>query len=272
MCKINETRYTVGEVSKITGVPKDTLLHYDRIDLFKPKYVNPKTRYRYYTYEQFWHLDIIICCRNLNIPLAKIREILQAENNRKIIELMLEHQQYALDKARYFTKVAEDIDWYSEQYKQIINADTSLPVEVKYFPEKKVIYAENTKNIKEYHVELLKATRTILKRTDSFRRFSGFIMDPEGLKKNNFMKLGEYVEFQTDSPIETDEKYFRILPGGDYACCTVYAIKRQVDFSVMNQWLNEHQIIPELVLVEEIGLQLFEYFGKGYPCTIRVKI
>lgn len=267
-----ENRYTVGQVSKITGVPKDTLLFYDKIDLFKPKYVDEKTKYRYYTYEQFWHLDIIICCRNLNIPLAKIKEILDAKDNQKIVNLLREHQKYAQEMSRYYARVSEDIDWYSDQYDQVTNVTVSTRVEVKYYPEKKVIYAENKENIREYHVKWMEAVRGVLKRPDSFRRFSGFVMNPKGLEKNNFMKIGEYVEFDTELPVDVEEKWCRTLPKGDYACCLVNVVKREVDFSVIHNWLEEHDIQPELVLVEEVGFQLYEYFGLGYPCLVRVKI
>lgn len=269
---MKESRYTVGQVSKITGVPKDTLLFYDKIDLFKPKYVDAKTKYRYYTYEQFWILDIIICCRNLNIPLATIKDILKAEDNKKIVALMKEHQKYAEAMSKYFAKVSENIDWYSEQYELVENANASTEVTVKYFSKRKVIYAENKENIREYHVKWMEAARSVLKQPDSFRRFSGFIMDEEGLTKNKFMKIGEYVEFETEIPSGFDENYCRVLPEGEYACCVVHVVKREVDFSIIRQWLEKNNIRPELILVEEIGFQLYEYFGKGYPCIVRVKI
>lgn len=50
---MGEKRYTIGEVSRITGVSKDTLRFYDKIDLFKPSFVDPQNGYRYYTYDQF---------------------------------------------------------------------------------------------------------------------------------------------------------------------------------------------------------------------------
>ena len=269
---MEETRYTVGQVSKITGVPKDTLLYYDKIDLFKPKYVDSHTKYRYYTYEQFWHLDIIICCRNLNIPLITIKEILKAKDNQQIVALMKEHQKYAQEMSRYYQQVSKDIDWYEKQYKLVQQAKESAEIEVKYYEEQSVIYAENEKNIREYHVKWMEAARGMLREKDSFRRVSGFVMNPEGLKKNNFMKIGEYVEFETKEMKDIDSRYFRVLPAGKYVCCVVWIVKRNVDFSRLNDWLKERGIIPELVLVEEIGFQMYEYFDKGYPCLVRVKI
>ena len=63
---VSERRYLIGEVSKIMGISKDTLRFWDKIGLLKPKYVDPENCYRYYTYDQFWSMDIIMCCRSLN--------------------------------------------------------------------------------------------------------------------------------------------------------------------------------------------------------------
>lgn len=265
-------RYTVGEVSRISGVPKDTLLYYDRIDLFKPKFVNPDTRYRYYTHDQFWQLDIIIACRNLNIPLATLREILQARDNGRIVELMRQHQDYARERSRYYEQVARDIDWYSEQYALARNADVEDEIRVEHFPERQVVYAEDREFVWEYHVRMIEASRHVLARPDSFRRCSGFVMDPAGLEKNNFMKLAEYTEYFTQESPAVDPAHIRVLPGGDYACCTVNVVHRQVDFSRMNRWLSENGVKPQLVLMEEIAFQMFEYFGQGYPCRLCIKI
>ena len=264
--------YTVGEVSKMTGVSKDTLLYYDKINLFKPQYVNPETKYRYYTYKQFWQLDIIICCKNLGIPIPVIRDILLTKDSQKIIEMMKLHQEEAMTRSNYYKKVAEDIDWYVEQYNMVKSITVPSQITVEHFQERRVIYAENENNMKDYHSKFLEATKNVLKRTDSFRRSSGFIMNPEGIEKNKFMKIGEYAEFESDMEDVVNEENYHVIPEGEYACCIVNVVNRDVDFSQLNQWLMEHKIKPELVLMEEIGFQLFDYFAQGYPCRVKVKI
>ena len=49
--------YLVGEVSKITGISKQTLRFYDKIGLLKPKHVDSDNHYRYDTPDQFWRID-----------------------------------------------------------------------------------------------------------------------------------------------------------------------------------------------------------------------
>ena len=41
--------YRIGEVSRITGISRDTLHFYDKIGLLTPEYVGPENRYRYYS-------------------------------------------------------------------------------------------------------------------------------------------------------------------------------------------------------------------------------
>ena len=88
-----EKRYTIGEISRITGISTHTLRYYDRIGIFKPEYVDPETGYRYYTYDQFWYIDIITCCRKLNMPLERIKAVLDLHDNEKIVEILQEQRQ-----------------------------------------------------------------------------------------------------------------------------------------------------------------------------------
>ena len=56
-------RFRVGEVARLFKLPASTLRYYDEIGLFRPKYTDPETSYRYYGVEQFQILDTIIFLR-----------------------------------------------------------------------------------------------------------------------------------------------------------------------------------------------------------------
>ena len=57
-------KFRVGEVSSMFSIPQSTLRYYDEIGLFKPKYTDKENSYRYYTADQFVHLDTIIFTKN----------------------------------------------------------------------------------------------------------------------------------------------------------------------------------------------------------------
>lgn len=50
---------SVSEFANMFDVSRQTLIYYDKIDLFKPFDVDPKTGYRKYTYNQFSQFSFI---------------------------------------------------------------------------------------------------------------------------------------------------------------------------------------------------------------------
>lgn len=65
---MKEEYYQIGDVSRITGISKDTLHFYTKIGLVTPDYIDPKNHYHYYSRWNMYQLDIIATCRNLKIP------------------------------------------------------------------------------------------------------------------------------------------------------------------------------------------------------------
>ena len=43
-----------------------------------------------------YQLDIIATCRNLKIPLEKVKEIISSRDNEKVVKLLMEYQSEAL--------------------------------------------------------------------------------------------------------------------------------------------------------------------------------
>lgn len=265
---MKEKTYTIGEVSKITGVSKDTLRFYDRIGLFSPKTVNKKNGYRQYTYDQFWEIDIISCCRKLNIPLTMIREILKSKDNTSVLERMMEYQKEARRLSKYYEEVAEDLSWYHRQQLLIENTEVPSEIKIKTFPEKKVLYAENQENIRAYHLKLQQLCKESVEDYHSFRRQYGFILEPEKLYQNRFMKIGEYIEYLKET--KEDKIHTKVVPAGVYACCVVRVVNEEADFGKLIAWMDREKIRPKFVVAEEIGLQLFPYLEHGYLCEVRV--
>lgn len=65
-----------GEMAKLHGISKQTLLYYDRIGLLKPREISETNQYRYYTLDQFEKLDVILSLKNLGMKLKEIKHYL----------------------------------------------------------------------------------------------------------------------------------------------------------------------------------------------------
>ena len=266
---MSEKKYLIGEVSKITGISKDTFRFYDKIELVKPKYVDPENNYRYYTYDQFWTLDIITCCRSLNIPIDKIRTILHSNSNDKVLELLQEQYKEARRLSRYYQKIAQDISWYTKQNKQLLHASYPTPVTIKHLPRRAVLYGRNTEDTHAYHLKLQEICQKAMEHNNSIRRNYGFILDETRLSENLFLKKGEYIQFEEKDFQDISSEYLTWLPEGDYACCTLNIQNDRADFSPLLTWLRVHQLSSNYIIADELGLQLFEYLDHGYLCEVK---
>ncbi len=270
MRPVTERRYTISEVSKITGLSKHTLRYYARINLFRPNYVEPSNGYRYYTYDQFWQIDIITCCRNINISIPEIREILQSEDNEKVVRLIEAHREEALAKSRYYQRIADDIQWYSNQHEAMNDTACYSEVEVKELPERTVLYGKNEDDVKAYHLKLQEAVCRNSGHNNVFRRNYGFIINAAEMKNNNFKKECEYLMFPDEQSYIQNPEYIMTLPAGKYACCMVKVVNENADFGILNGWLRDRGIEPSYVIADEACLQLFEYLEHGYLCEVKV--
>lgn len=67
-------RYKITEVARIFGISRQTLIHYDKIDLFKPKFIDEENSYRYYLEEQFFQLRFILILKRAGFSLGEIKD------------------------------------------------------------------------------------------------------------------------------------------------------------------------------------------------------
>src|SRR5271154_805444 len=69
---------TVGEFSRMTHLSVKALRHYHQMGLLEPAEVNPDTGYRYYLSDQIPTAQVIRRLRNLEMPVAEVKEVLAA--------------------------------------------------------------------------------------------------------------------------------------------------------------------------------------------------
>ena len=69
--------FCIGELSKYQNIPKQTLIFYDKIGLFRPAYVDPNNGYRYYSSAQIDRLDTILIMKKIGFSLKEIKEYMK---------------------------------------------------------------------------------------------------------------------------------------------------------------------------------------------------
>ena len=107
--------FTTGEFSKLWGVKKQTLFHYDEVGIFKPV-IKKVNGYRYYSYQQFEVFGVILVLKELGMSLQEIKTYLDRRSPQELIQLFSEKVE----------RINREID-HLHKLKQIRRRHTVLP-------------------------------------------------------------------------------------------------------------------------------------------------
>lgn len=90
---------STGEMAKIHGINKKTLIYYDEIDLFHPSFRNEKG-YRFYEFSQHSILEIILSLRLMDVPISEIRAYINKRSPSHLIELLEDKKSIVKEKIK----------------------------------------------------------------------------------------------------------------------------------------------------------------------------
>ena len=83
-------KYKINEIASVFNISRRTLIHYDQINLFKPDYVDPENKYRYYSEHQIYVLRFIIALKKSGFSLNEIKKYTNCETIEESQEFMKE--------------------------------------------------------------------------------------------------------------------------------------------------------------------------------------
>ncbi|MCI1931067.1 MAG: MerR family transcriptional regulator [Clostridia bacterium] len=190
--------YTIGDISKICGVPIKTLRYYDEISLLVPSRRDTETNYRYYTESQMLILHNIKKLQNYGFSLDEIRELIYngslsslGENlDKRLNEIhkKIESLQSLYDKIKFelcMIKTQQEFSQNKDNPDTCKN-DTPFGLKVETIPERKLVYTRRVE--KNYE-----NSRILISRW-----FELFNL----VRKNGLNVIGSITETYNNSPLE----------------------------------------------------------------------
>lgn len=87
------TRIAIGDFSRMTHLSVTTLRHYHDVGLLRPAEIDPDSGYRFYAPEQVRVAQIISRFRSLDMPLDKIKAVLEAPDPAARNDVIVAHMQ-----------------------------------------------------------------------------------------------------------------------------------------------------------------------------------
>ncbi|MBL0848280.1 MerR family transcriptional regulator [Mammaliicoccus fleurettii] len=98
MQKINQI--PISEFASLTNVSRQTLIYYDKINLFKPDYKN-EIGYRYYSIKQIELISVITLLKELGMPLKEIKEYTQNKSPEHFLNLMYQQKKTIQEQKKH---------------------------------------------------------------------------------------------------------------------------------------------------------------------------
>lgn len=248
---LNEERYlSIGEMSEIHNLSRQTLIYYDRIDLFKPKIVDDNG-YRYYSSKQIPILREICFLKAIGIRLEDIKEHIYHRNLNTAMSLLKYHKEFLEKEIEKLKYAKESIENRLNIYEKatLYNDELYFPI-MEYFAERKVIFVpfENELNKEELHFTMMKAWKKLSDYGSLPSNGFGTIILQDSIGKENiFEGAGSYIVVSDDT---IRDKYVKILPAGKYICMYKYAMPYEADhlYNLLN-WVNKnnYEIVGDIV-------------------------
>ncbi len=115
--------FTTGEFARLCNVKKQTLFHYDDIGILSPELVG-ENGYRYYSYPQLEVFSTISMLKELNMPLAEIKDYLDHRSPQAFLALLEEQQREVEEKIK-------ELQWlkgFIRTKMELTRAGLSIPI------------------------------------------------------------------------------------------------------------------------------------------------
>ena len=207
---MENTIFTVGELSEITGVSRQAIRYYDKIGLLKSER-NAGNDYRYYEPIHILYLNTITRLSQLGCSLKEIEKFLAGSGLADVKNMLFLRRQLTYDKISELKTSVKILEQQIEMMETGIEAQEDKGISIKEYPDRYFIYEHSREGIsvKQAIMQISKLVKTLNNQGLLFVTNPVFEL-PED---DTYMKTGFFVTEKSEyAPVK-----FEILPSGSYA-------------------------------------------------------
>ncbi|MGL4797514.1 MAG: MerR family transcriptional regulator [Paraclostridium sp.] len=120
-------QFSIGEVSKLYDISKDTLRHYDKLGLLKP-YINKNNGYRYYSIKHLDQLELILSNKDLGISLSDIKNSMESDDLNEYKALVIKQEILIKQKIEVLKRLEKKINERKKSIDYIISYENEYEI------------------------------------------------------------------------------------------------------------------------------------------------
>lgn len=210
--------FRIGEISKLFGIPQQTLRYYDKIGLFSPAHVNQETGYRYYTLSQLQQLHHIKILKSINLSISEIKDLGGDDWDLNKLDILYSAQIDQIERSiKELTKLKRGIQTRQGIFKTL-RSHPKNEIMTSEFQER-IIYSKavNVFSTRDQETEYYKSFISLPNSLDYINVSPGFIVEKPQFLKNQF--LASYLFLEDPSIVPEGFKEIRLSKG---IYCSLY--------------------------------------------------
>ncbi len=235
--------YSISEMADIHNISRQTLIHYDKIGLFKPIRTDEENNYRYYSAIQIPILREIYFLKSIGVKLSDIKKHMNQRNLDSAISLLEDHKDYVSKELERLSKIYSHIDqkldifYKADYYAKKINVPR-----IKELPEREAVFTPfgEELNKHELHITMMKSWKKFIENSLLPSRGFGTVIKKNQLKKADlFSGAGVFIVLPMVKGIEIQDKI--TMPAGKYVCMYKYGMPYHVKYiDTLLEWIEAH--------------------------------
>ncbi len=252
---MKEKLFSIGEISKVKGITVKALRFYEKIGLLMPCYTDPATKYRYYSIDQFWKLDIIKASRIMDISPKEIKTVLDKKDTGFVLDYMDRQKENAREKILDINRRIFVINAF-QHYVQISKESISKSeVYYKDIPERHIITIAVDSHInKESAYPVYAKACKIVEENRLLNTFeNGFIC---GVTNNQYVPVELFCSVGTDDSSETS--LLSSIQAGSFLCVCFNEHNAREQQNKLCRYIEENKLVPKQVLLVLLMDDLFK--------------
>lgn len=138
---------TVGRFAQATQLTRKALRLYDELGILVPDQVDPRTSYRYYHPDQMERARFIRLLRGMELPLADVRRVLEAESPEQALAIVHEHRHSFEKKVKAVHRAAQKVQAYLRKEE----VPMTTKIEVQSFPARPALSIRKSITVPAFH-------------------------------------------------------------------------------------------------------------------------
>lgn len=252
---------SITELGRLKNITTETLRHYDRKGLFKPEYVDPNTKYRYYSMRQCERIGTIIELRELGMSIKDIKDYLDNRCIETTTALLAQKRLEISEAVKHLKKSEKLLLSKLTHINRAAGRTDFFKPEIKYLEERKIASAyAMTDNIDEYLYNVMRLENMLSEVAPIFAtsRVGSVI------QKDSFLQERERFSRIAFIFIEKEDKclkeILRTIPAGEYACIYANGVLQPGSKAVrcLKSYIAENslEVTGDLISYNEIDISI----------------